>query len=504
MQVLIPISGQSQFFPQEEYYFPKPLVEVAGRPMIERVVRQIKSSLTDAKYTFVISQDHARQFSLDSTLNLLGGAGTSIIQKHAETNGALCSCLLAIDEVDPEQPLVIMNSDQMIDDNLDAHIKAFKDMDVDAGVITFPSVHPRWSYVIPDDNKLVAQVVEKRVASDVAIAGFYYFRKARDFFEAAKQAILNDDQVNGVYFISATMNQIILTGGKVGYTRISARKYHNFFSPKKIEEFGETAFAKTLRERPGSGAQINVIIPAAGEGSRFAKAGWKSPKPFIDVNGKMMVEHVIDNVAPEPYKKTLLLRKAHIEASPEKAARLSAAGADILSVDELTEGTACTVLLGRQVFDNDDPMMVANSDQLVDFDVKAYVDDCLNRELDGSILVFRDKFMDPKWSFAKVDESGLVTEVAEKKVISDLATVGIYFFTRGSDFVKAAVDMIARNDRVNNEFYTCPVYNYMIKNGAKIGVYEVEFEDMKGLGIPDDLNGYLAEINAPASTDAPD
>jgi dTDP-glucose pyrophosphorylase len=138
-------------------------------------------------------------------------------------------------------------------------------------------------------------------------------------------------------------------------------------------------------------------------------------------------------------------------------------------VAALTEGTASTVLLARPVFDNDQPMMVANSDQLVDFDVNAYIDDCFSRRLDGSILVFRDPEMDPKWSFVKLDKDGLVTEVAEKKPISDLATVGIYFFSKGSDFISAAIDMIVANDRVNDEFYTCPVYNYMIKNGARIG-----------------------------------
>ena len=140
---------------------------------------------------------------------------------------------------------------------------------------------------------------------------------------------------------------------------------------------------------------------------------------------------------------------------------------------------------------------------MVDFDVDDYIADCLSRNLDGSILVFRNPQMDPKWSFAKLDAEGLVTEVAEKKPISDLATVGIYFFTKGSEFVSAAIDMIARDERVNGEFYTCPVYNYMIRAGARIGVYEVSEAAMHGLGIPEDLKVYLAKTGGPASADAP-
>ncbi len=119
-----------------------------------------------------------------------------------------------------------------------------------------------------------------------------------------------------------------------------------------------------------------------------------------------------------------------------------------------------------------------------------------DRGLDGSILVFRDDDRDPKWSFAEVDAGGIVVRVAEKQPISDLATVGIYLFRRGRDFVAAAADMIANNDRVNGEFYTCPVYNYAIRAGARVGVWEIPQTAMHGLGTPDDLDAFIAERNS--------
>ena len=168
-----------------------------------------------------------------------------------------------------------------------------------------------------------------------------------------------------------------------------------------------------LRVGSKNAENVNVIIPAAGEGSRFANAGWKKPKPFIDIDGRPMLD-VLSRMWPPQDLELLLLRRTHIQAQPAIVKGFEEAGANILPVDKLTEGTAYTVLLARKTFDNDIPMMVVNSDQLVDFDVTDYVTDCIERGLDGSILTFRDPSMNPKWSFAKLDDTGLVIEVAEK------------------------------------------------------------------------------------------
>jgi NDP-sugar pyrophosphorylase family protein len=504
MQILIPISGHSIFFPKEEFYFPKPLIEISGRPMIELVVRQLQQQFQSSRFIFVIDPEDSRLFSLGRTLLLLAGEDTVIIEKPGPTSGALCSCLLAIDSLDVDQPLIIANSDQIIEDNLTQLVETFRSTDCAAGVITFDSIHPRWSYIVDDDQGEVVQTFEKKVASRNAIAGFYYFRRASLFTEAAMQVVLNDVQLDGMYFISSSLNQIILSGCRVLHLPIASHAYHSFYAPAKVAEFERTSFANDFREGSLAQKSINIIIPAAGDGSRFLTKGWKKPKPFINIDGQLMLEKVISNVTPTEAAFTILLRKEHLDAHPKIAYKLQESGLRIISVSRLTEGTASTVLLARRTFDNDQPMMVANSDQLIDFDVNEFIEDCIQRKLDGSILVFRDPTMDPKWSFAKVDESGLVLEVAEKRPISDLATVGIYLFTKGKDFVTAALDMMVASDRVNNEFYTCPVYNYMIRNGARIGVYEVPRDAMAGLGTPEDLVLYLKKRGAPPSADSPD
>ena len=490
MQIIIPIASSSDFFPTEHYYLPKPLVDVGGTPMIQRVVENL-NGIGKARFFFIAIQEEVARFSLDNVFKILTDDESVTLQLKAVTQGALCSALMAVDHLNLDEELIVANSDQIIDCVYSDVLDYFRHRNLDAGVITFPSVHPRWSYVELDERGLVAQAAEKRVISRHAIAGFYYFKTARQFVQAAAQCLRNDARVDGKFYTSLALNEVILGGGEVGAWHVDASHYHSFYTPGKIRVFEDEMLSQSIAQR-GKGEPMNLVIPAAGEGSRFRQAGFSKAKPFIDVNGQPMIDKVISNVRPKGANVHVLFRKEHVLSEAEAVAEVESRGVTVHLVDRLTEGTACTLLLARTVFDGPEMLLVANSDQYVDFDVDAYVADCRDRGLDGSILVFRDEERDPKWSFARLGHDGLVVEVAEKRPISDLATVGIYLFTRGSDFVSAAIDMIACNDRVNGEFYTCPVYNYMIRAGAKIGVYEVNRSAMHGLGTPDDLSAYLA------------
>lgn len=238
---------------------------------------------------------------------------------------------------------------------------------------------------------------------------------------------------------------------------------------------------------------LNILIPMAGEGTRFRIAGYELPKPFIDVVGEPMISRVLENLKVPEANYILVVRKEHRQIHQKKFDALAKRfPLQIVDVPQPTEGTVCSVLHARKLINNSVPLLIANSDQFISASIKGFYDDCLGRGLDGSILCFKDRQMDPKWSFARVDAEGFLQEVAEKKPISNLATVGIYLFREGRTFVDAAIDMIARNDRVKGEFYTCPVYNYAIKNGGRFGVYEIEESDMFGLGTPEDLRAFLS------------
>ncbi len=237
---------------------------------------------------------------------------------------------------------------------------------------------------------------------------------------------------------------------------------------------------------------INIVIPMAGQGSRFVNAGYKTPKPFIEVNNVTLIELVLKNLKIEGAHYILLARSEHLESQTAAVRRIKDNfNVTFIPVDKLTEGAACTVLHARKLINNDTPLLLANSDQYVDFTVGDYISDCQKRNLDGSILTFIDETLDPKWSFAKLNSENLVEEVREKKAISKYATVGLYYFTCGRYFVDAAIDMIANNDRTNGEFYTCPTYNYCINNGQNIGIYNIDSKAMHGLGTPDDLNQFI-------------
>lgn len=236
---------------------------------------------------------------------------------------------------------------------------------------------------------------------------------------------------------------------------------------------------------------INIVIPMAGQGSRFSKAGYLKPKPFIDVLGKPMIAHVLENLSVPDARYILIARQEHLEANPQEVAYIQENfNVEFIPLSSLTMGAACTVLAAHRLIRSKTPLLIANSDQLVDCDINEYISDAQVQALDGSILTFEDS--DPKWSYVRLNELGLVTEVKEKAVISNKATVGIYYFARGENFTDYALDMIVANDTVNREFYVCPVYNYLIRSHARVGIWDIDKSAMHGIGTPEDLDAYLA------------
>jgi HAD superfamily hydrolase (TIGR01509 family) len=235
------------------------------------------------------------------------------------------------------------------------------------------------------------------------------------------------------------------------------------------------------------GGKMNVLIPMAGAGSRFEKAGYTFPKPLIDVRGKPMIQWVIDNLNLEA-KYIFIVQKSHFEKyNLKETINNFCPNNEIVQIDGITEGAACTTLLAKQYIDVDEPLIIANSDQFVEWNNEEFIYSCSTSDLDANILTFKSTH--PKWSYAKLNDLGYVTEVAEKKPISDIATVGIYYWRKGSDYVKYTEQMIDKNIRVNNEFYVCPVFNEAIQDNKKVRTYNID--KMWGLGTPEDLEHFL-------------
>jgi NDP-sugar pyrophosphorylase family protein len=238
---------------------------------------------------------------------------------------------------------------------------------------------------------------------------------------------------------------------------------------------------------------LNIVIPMAGNGSRFVEAGYVDPKPLIPVHGIPMIEVVINNLRPaQPHRFTFICQKRHDrEYGIASYLRAQEPNCEVICLNGVTQGAACTVLTARSIINNRAPLMIANCDQWIDFDMNLYLNAFDRRRHDGFIMTMSAS--QPKWSFVKRDERGNVTGVVEKQVISNEATVGIYNFTAGCDFVAAAEAMIAAGLRVNDEFYVAPVYSQLATQGKRIGTLNIGADrgGMYGLGTPADLQHFL-------------
>lgn len=238
---------------------------------------------------------------------------------------------------------------------------------------------------------------------------------------------------------------------------------------------------------PWKDSKLNVLIPMAGAGSRFAQMGYTFPKPLIEVNGKPMIQVVVENLNIDAHYIFIVQQEHYEKYNLKYLLNLIAPNCDIVQINGITEGAACSTLLAKDYINNDAPLIMANSDQYIEWNSNECMYALTADEIDGGILTFEASH--PKWSYARVGADGFVSEVAEKKVISNDATVGVYYWKKGSDYVKYAEDMIAKNIRVNNEFYVCPVFNQAIEDGKKIKVKKVPA--MWGIGTPEDLNNFL-------------
>lgn len=249
----------------------------------------------------------------------------------------------------------------------------------------------------------------------------------------------------------------------------------NQISPKKVK---------------WAGKDVNILIPMAGAGSRFFQQGYKLPKPLIDVNNKTMIERVVENLNIDGNFIFVVQEQHYDQYNLGILLPLIAPNCQIIKTNGLTEGAACTALLAKEYINNSNHLLIANSDQYLNFDSCDFFYNAISKDADGSIISFH-KENDLKWSYIKL-QNDQVCQVAEKQQISNLATVGLYYWKRGHDFVNCAERMIANNERFNNEFYIAPTYNYAIQDHKKIISYQIKPEDFHGLGTPEDLEKFLA------------
>ncbi len=306
-----------------------------------------------------------------------------------------------------------------------------------------------------------------------------YWKAISEFGFLPEETIILEDSPPGLLAASRSRCHIlrVKNSSEVNYDNISKKIKESNMKSKKMPKWVDK--------------KLNVLIPMAGAGSRFEKAGYTFPKPLIEVNNSPMIQVVVDNLNIEANYIYVVQKSHRSKYNLDSLLNLITPNCRIVEVDGITEGAACTALLAKEFINNEDSLFFANSDQFVEWNSNDFMYKMQENQSDGGIVTFKSTH--PKWSFVKMNDNGLVVEVAEKNPISDIATVGFYWWKQGKDFVKYAEQMILKNIRVSNEFYVCPVFNEAIKDNKKIMTFDVD--RMWGLGTPEDLQFYIKNFS---------
>ncbi|NQU33606.1 MAG: nucleotidyl transferase [Bacteroidetes bacterium] len=235
MKIIIPIAGEI-YFDDSDYIYPKPIIDIDDKPIIEYVINNYLKIEEGITFCFILKETLCSEFNLDFTLKQLT-SNPIIIKLKNETKGATCSVLMAIDEISMDEEIVIANYDQFFIENISKAISLFRDQRVDAGIITFNSVHPRWSFAIVDEQENVKETAERRPISKNAMTGFFYFKTFKTFIEGAFKSVINENYYDNKIYVASSINQLILKGKIVKAYKIHNHKFISFYTPQKIKEF---------------------------------------------------------------------------------------------------------------------------------------------------------------------------------------------------------------------------------------------------------------------------
>jgi dTDP-glucose pyrophosphorylase len=238
---------------------------------------------------------------------------------------------------------------------------------------------------------------------------------------------------------------------------------------------------------------MNIVIPMVGEGRRFKEQGFDTPKPLILVMGKCIVQHAIESLGIEG-NYIFIIRKTEYSQQLKLLLKTVKKDCQIIEVDYLTEGSVSSILLAEDLINNDEPLMTTNCDQRTDWNVVDFINKCSDPMCDGLVVTYPYEGIElnqkSPYSFIELDPDGIAKRTEEKFAISDLALCGIHYWKHGKDFVNTAKEMIANNDRINNEFYVAKTYNYLIKKGKNITNFHLKKDEFFSLGTPEDVKKF--------------
>jgi len=347
------MAGNSTYKTSEVHSFPKMLSEINGKLLIERSASPFLELSDENNIIAVLPKKQMVDFNLDKVLKLISSS-ISICSISDKTQGAACSALLAIEHLDLDTPLIISSFDQILDLDLSPLVNQFIEQDVDAGVLTFEAVHPKWSFVKVNEHSYVTQAAEKSPISKTAIAGFYYFKKASVFVESTKHMIRNNVMHENLFYISHTLNEVILRGGKVLSLPIPKDKYFHFHDDHALDLYEEHFNLTHSSTNPTILTRTEAYVKAFDSKSISAVADFFSPNftltdPATSISGKDKVIDYIQSIFESTESIRFVSKKIMVDSNNS-----------VIEFELILDGK---VLLGTDIikWDNENKMISMNA-----------------------------------------------------------------------------------------------------------------------------------------------
>jgi NDP-sugar pyrophosphorylase family protein len=231
MNVLVLAAGQNTAAGD----YPLCLTEFNGVPLIERLVSSC-DMLKPRQFIFALLHQDMQKYHLDSIVRLLDPKA-AVIGVPEMTSGAACTALLAVGMIDNDDELLILSSNELVAEDFSEIISEFRAKKLDAGVVTFSSLHPRYSYVRLDKDGMVVETAEKNPIGRNAVASFYWFLHGKDFVRAAQNMIRKDAQVEGSFYICLSLNELVLEQKRISTHSIDLRQYHPLKDERQVQQF---------------------------------------------------------------------------------------------------------------------------------------------------------------------------------------------------------------------------------------------------------------------------
>ena len=506
MHIIIPMSGIGNRFIEAGYKEPKPLIVVDGKPIIEHVCDLFP---TETKFTFICNAKHLAETNMREVL-LSIKANANVVEIPNHKLGPVYAVHLVEDLIEDDEEVIVNYCDFGTYWDYEDFLKHTRDRDADGAIPSYKGFHPHMlgstNYAfMRDEKQWMLEIKEKEPFTDnrmneYASNGTYYFKKGSYVKKYFKELMDKDINLKGEFYVSLIYNLLVQDGLKVSIYNI--QHMLQWGTPQDVEEYNTWSkyFRDAIEEKEKPQAKENSItlIPLAGRGSRFAKVGYKDPKPLIEVSGKPMIIQAANSL-PNSENHIFVTLQEHLDNYPlENTLKSEYPNASIVAINEVTQGQAITCSLGLQNADEKASLLVAATDNGMIYNKEIYEQLLSDENVDAIIFTFRhhisSKNHPQMYGWVKADDTNNATGVSVKVPISndpynDHAIVGTFWFRKVEYFNQALKNLLDKNIRVNNEYYVDSLMGELIELGLNVKVFEVD--DYICWGTPDDYETFV-------------